>query len=85
MNSGTVDGTSVPALADLTYCNLHFACFLVTISGSQPTMQSEVTQSCVDKSRHEGLLQRSREEGQVGETYQKRESDLQPKTCFDQR
>ena len=33
MNSGTRDGTSVPALADFTYCNLHLACFLVTISG----------------------------------------------------
>jgi hypothetical protein len=35
MNSGTVEGTSVPAFADFTYCNLHFACFLVTISDRQ--------------------------------------------------
>ena len=36
INSGTVEGTSVPAFADFTYCNLHFACFFVTISGCQP-------------------------------------------------
>lgn len=60
MNSGTVDGTSVPALADFTYCNLHFACFLVTISSGQTETNGEDSKDQEHVSR-EGAEERGTE------------------------
>lgn len=53
INSGTRAGTSVPALADLTYCNRHFACFFVTISAT-PSATLARKQRCRPAYRRQG-------------------------------